>query len=119
MKEKDQKLLAKKIEMEANKGRSFEKPDETIKVVTTVAEEDNASDKLAKARFSLRPEVVEPGVYWSQVTIKWPEVHRSLPLEWSGRQHAVSSKTIELMHDMASLLKVFSKSEIEPMLIKI
>ena len=92
--------------MEANKGRSFEKPDEAIKVVTTLSEEDNASDKLARARFTLRPEVVEPAAYWSQVTAKWPEVHRSLPLEWSGRQHAVSSKTIELMHDMASLLKV-------------
>ena len=92
--------------MEANKGRSFEKPDEAIKVVTTLSEEDNASDKLARARFTLRPEVVEPAAYWSQVTTKWPEVHRSLPLEWSGRQHAVSSKTIELMHDMASLLKV-------------
>ena len=106
MKEKENKLLPKKIELEANKGRSFEKPDETIKVVTTVSEEDNASNKLARARFVLRPEVVEPAMYWSQVTIKWPEVHRSLPLDRSGRQHAVSSKTIELMHDMASLLKV-------------
>ena len=81
MKEKENKLLAKKIEMEANKGRSFEKPDETIKLVTTVSEEDNASNKLAKARFALRPEVVEPAVYWSQVTIKWPESITEGPLQ--------------------------------------
>ena len=54
----------------------------------------------------MRPEVVEPKEYWSKVKTKWPEVHRSIPLEWSGRQHMVSSKTIEIMHDLASVLKV-------------
>ena len=106
MKEKENKLLAKKIEIEANKGRSFEKPDEAIKIVTTASEQDNASDMLATCRYKLRPEIVEPHAYWSKVTTKWPEIHRSLPLAWSGREHVVSSKTIEIMHDMASLLKV-------------
>ena len=107
IKEKENRLLTKKFEFEQNIGRSFEKPDDPIKTILTEREEDNASTLLASSRYSLRPEVVEPSVYWSRVKTKWPETHRSLPLEWSGRQHMVSSKTIELMHDMASVLKVF------------
>ena len=61
---------------------------------------------LAQCRFDLRPELVEPRTYFSRVKTKWPQIHRSLPLEWSGREHMVSSKTIELMHDLTSLLKV-------------
>ena len=99
--------MLRKLEFEQNKGRVFEKPDETIKAIITKVEEDNASDKLASSRFILRPEIVEPSVYWSKVQTKWPEIHRSLPIMWSGRQHAVSSKTVEIMHDMAALLKVF------------
>ena len=106
MKEKENKLLAKKLELETNRGRTFEKPDEPIPITTTSAEQDNAGTLLASSRFSLRPEIVEPHVYWSKVQTKWPQVHRSLPFEWSGRQHMVSSNTIELMHDMASILKV-------------
>jgi hypothetical protein len=105
IKEKENRLLTKKFEFEQNRGRSFEKPDDPIKTILTEREEDNASTLLASSRYSLRPEVVEPSVYWWRVKTKWPETHRSL--EWSGRQHMVSSKTIELMHDMASVLKVF------------
>ena len=111
IKEKENRLLTRKFEFEKNRGRSFEKPDDPIKTIVTQREEDNASSLLASCRYSLRPEVVEPHVYWSKVQTKWPEVHRSLPLEWSGRQHMVSSKTIEIMHDLSSLLKVNIKSE--------
>ena len=112
IKEKENRLLTKKFEFEQNRGRSFEKPDDPIKTILTEREEDNASTLLASSRYNLRPEVVEPSVYWSRVKTKWPETHRSLPLEWSGRQHMVSSKTIELMHDMASVLKVDSEKYI-------
>ena len=106
LKEKENRLMTRKFEFEQNKGRSFEKPDDPIKTILTEREEDNASTMLASCRYNLRPEVVEPKEYWSKVKTKWPEVHRSLPLEWSGRQHMVSSKTIEIMHDLASVLKV-------------
>ena len=58
-----ERLLARKLEIQANKGRSFEKPDEAIKVVTTASEPDNTSDLLAIFRYSLSPEIVEPSVY--------------------------------------------------------
>lgn len=104
--EKENRLLARKLDMEQNKGKTLEKPDDPIKEVATMAERDNASDLLATSRFSLRPEVVEPSAYWDRVQYKWPEVHRSLPLQWSGREHMVSSKTIELMHDLSNVLKI-------------
>ena len=50
MKEKENKLRAKKLEMEANKGHFFEKPDEAIKVIITASEPDNTSDFLASCR---------------------------------------------------------------------
>ena len=81
--EKESRLLARKLDMEQNKGKTLEKPDDPIKEVSTMAERDNASDLLAASRFSLRPEVVEPSAYWDRVQYKWPEVHRSLPLQWS------------------------------------
>ena len=42
MKEKETRLLSKKLEMEANRGRTFEKPDEPIATITTKQEQDNA-----------------------------------------------------------------------------
>jgi hypothetical protein len=103
--EKEKRLLARKLDMEQNKGKTLEKPEDPIKDVATIAEQDNASDLLAASRFCLRPEVVEPSAYWDRVQCKWPEVHRSLPLQWSGREHMVSSKTIELMQDLYNVLK--------------
>ena len=84
--EKEKRLLARKLDMEQNKGKTLEKPEDPIKDVATIAEQDNASDLLAASRFCLRPEVVEPSAYWDRVQCKWPEVHRSLPLQWSGRE---------------------------------
>ena len=106
MKEAENRLLAKKLELDQNKGKTLEKPDDAIKEIQTIAERDNASTLLADSRFSLRPEIVEPSAYWHRVQYKWPEVHRSLPLTWSGREHMVSSKTIELMHDLSNVIKV-------------
>ena len=105
-KEKESRLLSKKLDMEMSKGKTLEKPDEMIKEVTIHAEKDNASNVLAQCRFNLRPEIVEPSNFWHRVSTKWPEVHRSIPLEWSGRKHMVSSKTIELMHDLSNVIKV-------------
>ena len=65
IKEKENRLLTRKFEFEQNKGRS--------------REEDNVYTLLASCRYSLRPEVVEPHIYWSKVKTKWPEVRRSLP----------------------------------------
>ena len=104
--EKENRLLARKLDMEQNKGKTLEKPDDPIKEIATIAERDNATDLLAASRFCLRPEVVETSAYWDRVQYKWPEVHRSLPLQWSGREHMVSSKTIELMHDLSNVLKI-------------
>ena len=103
-KEKESRLLSRKLDMEMNKGKSLEKPDEIIKEVSINAERDNASDMLAQCRFTLRPEVVEPSSFWHRVSTKWPEVHRSIPLQWSGREHM--SKTIELMHNLSNVIKV-------------
>ena len=74
--EKENRLLARKLDMEQNKGKTLEKPDDPIKEIATIAERDNATDLLAASRFCLRPEVVEPSAYWDRVQYKWPEVHR-------------------------------------------
>ena len=56
MKEAENCLLAKKLELDQNKSKTLEKPCDAIKEIQTIAEKDNASTLLADSRFIFRTE---------------------------------------------------------------
>jgi uncharacterized membrane protein YgcG len=58
---------------------------------------DDGESKLHPARFVTMP-CVEPGKFWEQVPVAWPEVYRHLPLQHVGAE-GVPEMTIVKMHN--------------------
>ena len=94
---------------------ALEKCDDIIKVVAIPAGDDNAKSIInVEARKLMRPVVKELGKIMEWFPTNRPEVIRNLPLALYGLQDGVSTKAIELAHNLASTLeiKMFSPSNL-------
>ena len=64
---------------------------------------DDGKTSFHRARFERAPTVSQE-IWYSNVPLKRSPIIRNLPLSHSGSQFAVSSKTIEAMHDRSRSL---------------
>ena len=86
---------------------SLEKTDDKIPTVKIPAGDDNARDVLnTKARQLLRPPVLEMEKMMEWYVSNRVEVTRNLPLGIYGLQDCVSTKSVELCHNLASTLQI-------------
>ena len=93
----------------------LEKCDDIIKLVAIPAGDDNARSVInVEARKLMRPVIKELGKIMEWFPTNWTEVTRNLPLALYGLQDGVSTKAIELAHNLASTLeiKMFSPSNL-------
>ena len=98
--------MARKKDKEQKKNSS-EKCDDVLKKVSIPAGDDDARDQLNKeARKMLRPAVKEIKAMMDWYPVKRPEIIRNLPLATFGLQDGVSSKSIELCHDLTATLEI-------------
>jgi hypothetical protein len=93
-------------EKKANNAGGKEKADEPIKVLTIEAGEDDATSKLHAQRFMFRTPLKDPKDYWSLYPRKWTEVNKSIFLEHVGLETIISPRTLELLHDRASVIEI-------------
>ena len=94
---------------------ALEKSDDTIKPVMIPAGEDDCKNNLnIEARKLMRPVVKELGKVMDWFPTIHTEVIRNLPLQIYGLQDSVSTKAIELAHNLSSTLeiKMFSPSNL-------
>ena len=94
---------------------ALEKCDDTIKAVMIPAGEDDCKNNLnIEARKLMRPVIKEIGKCMDWFPTIHTEVIRNLPLQIYGLQDGVSTKAIELSHNLASTLeiKMFSPSNL-------
>ena len=94
---------------------SKEKCDDTIKSVMIPAGADDAKNNLnVEARKKLRPVVKDISKQMEWFPIAWTEIIRNLPMSVYGLQDGISTKAIELAHDLSSTLeiKMFSPSNL-------
>jgi hypothetical protein len=92
-----------------------EKCDDTIKSVMIPAGEDDAKNNLnVEARKRLRPVVKEISKVMEWFPTNWTDIIRNLPMGVYGLQDGISTKAIELAHDLSSTLeiKMFSPSNL-------
>ena len=97
------------------KKNSYEKCDDELKKVSIPAGDDDAKDQLnIEARKLLRPVVKDIKLMMEWYPTELKEVIRNLPLSTFGLQDGVSTKSIELCHNLASTLeiKMFSPSNL-------
>ena len=109
--EEEKRKSERKKEMKGG----LEKCDDVIQVVMIPAGEDDAKNKLnIEARMLLRPVVKEIGKCMEWFPIDRADIIRSLPLMLYGLQDGVSSKAIELAHNLAFPLelKMFSPANL-------
>ena len=98
-----------------DKKNSQEKCDDELKKVSIPAGDDNAKDQLnIEARKLLRPVVKDIKLMMEWYPTERKEVIRNFPLSTFGLQDGVSTKSIELCHDLVSTLeiKMFSPSNL-------
>ena len=108
-------LEEEKKKLKSQLKNAKEKCDDIIKSVVIPAGEDNAKNQLnVEARKLLRPVVKDISKMMEWFPITWTEVIRNLPLAVYGLQDGVSTKAIEMAHDLTSTLeiKMFSPSNL-------
>ena len=93
-------------EKKANNAGGKEKADEPIKALVIEAGEDDATTKLHSQRFMFRTPLKDPKDYWSLYPRKWTEINKSIFLDHVGLDTIISPRTLELLHDRASVLEI-------------
>ena len=93
-------------EKKASNAGGKEKADEIIKVVAIESGEDDATTKLHAQRFMFRTPLKDPKDYWSLYPRKWTEINKSVFLEHVGLETIISPRTLELLHDRASVIEI-------------
>ena len=89
------------------KHNSLEKCDDEIPTVMIIGGEDNAGEKInVEARRALRPVNKEIISLMDWFPSNRKEVIRNLPLSVYGLQDCVSTKAIELCHNLASTIEI-------------
>ena len=107
--------LSEKKKVKQTKQNTFEKSDDLIPTLKIPGGEDNAQDVVhEEARKMLRPVNKEIKELMTWFPIKRIEVIRNLPLSVYGLQDTVSTKAMELCHNLSSTLeiKMFSPSNL-------
>ena len=107
--------LSEKKKVKQTKQNTFEKSDDAIPTLKIPAGEDNALDVIhEEARQMLRPVNKEIKEMMTWLPVKRTEVIRNLPLGVYGLQDSVSTKAVELCHNLSSTLeiKMFSPSNL-------
>ena len=79
--------------------------DDEHPVIKFKGKRDNGTSKLHAARFTWLP-ISDPSKWFHKVAAKRKPVIRTMPLEASGTNDQVSTKSVEAMHDRTRVLKL-------------
>ena len=99
-------LEEEKKKLLKQKKNASEKADDVIKKVNIPEGDDDAKDVLNIEARKLRPVVKEISKCMDWFPTVWEEVVRNLPLSLYGMQDCVSTKAIELVHDLTSTIEI-------------